>query len=80
MNWGLEQADKLKFEIYLDSTGPGRPLYEANGFSYIREHHIRPRKETPDREWLDLEHKVGPIVFWPMKRPVSGGPYLGKAE
>lgn len=73
LDWGLEQADKLKLGIYLDSTAPGRPLYEANGFSYIQEHHIRPKKETPDREWQELEEMVGPIVFWPMQRPVSEG-------
>ncbi|POS72410.1 hypothetical protein DHEL01_v209191 [Diaporthe helianthi] len=79
LNWGMEQADKLGLEVYLDSTGPGRPLYEANGFSYIQEHHIRPRKENPDREWQELEQKVGPIVFWPMKRAVSEGAALDKA-
>lgn len=71
LNWGMEKADDLRLEIFLDSTSPGRPLYEANGFSYLQENHIRPRKDKPDRQWQEVEAKVGAITFWPMKRFIS---------
>lgn len=71
LNWGVEKADELRLDIFLDSTSPGRPLYETNGFSYLQENHIRPRKDNPDHQWQEVEKKVGAITFWPMKRPIS---------
>lgn len=79
LNWGMERADELRLEIFLDSTSPGRPLYEANGFSYLQENHIRPRKDHPDRQWQEVQAKVGPIIFWPMKRSVSQVANINKA-
>lgn len=68
----MEKADELRFDIFLDFTSQGRPLYEANGFSYLQESNtIRPRKDRPDRQWPVLEKKVGAIIFWSMKRNVS---------
>ncbi|KAH8779968.1 hypothetical protein F5883DRAFT_540965 [Diaporthe sp. PMI_573] len=73
LNWGVEKADELRLDIFLDSTSPGRPLYEANGFSYLQENHIRPKKDHADHQWQEVEKKVGAITFWPMKRPASQG-------
>lgn len=79
LNWGIEQADELRLDIFLDSTSPGRPLYEVNGFSYLQKNNtIRPRKDRPDRQWQELEKKVGEIIFWPMKRPVRQAEKMDK--
>lgn len=66
MDWGLAKAKELGFDFYLDSTPYGRPLYEANGFSYIEENTNHPQTDSPDEAWKNVEDKVGPFTFWLM--------------
>ncbi|KAI3390600.1 hypothetical protein diail_9101 [Diaporthe ilicicola] len=66
MDWGLEKAKVLGYDFYLDSTPYGRPLYEANGFSYIEENINHPQIDSPDEGWKNVEEKVGPFTFWLM--------------
>lgn len=75
----MEKVDEFRLEIFLDSTSPGRPLYEANSFSYLQENHICPRKDHPDRQWQEVQAKVGAITFWPMRRFVSQVENMNKA-
>ncbi|TGJ78981.1 hypothetical protein E0Z10_g9780 [Xylaria hypoxylon] len=72
MDWGLKKADDTGVDFYLDSTPYGRPLYEANGFTYIEENINIPTTENPDEKWKEIENKVGPFTFWLMWRPVGG--------
>lgn len=71
MDWGLAKAQDLGFDFYLDSTPYGRPLYEANGFSYLEENINHPTTDTPDEAWKDVEEKVGPFTFWLMWKPAG---------
>jgi len=66
MDWGLAKAEELGFDFYLDSTPYGRPLYEANGFSYLEENINHPKMDNPDEAWKNVEEKVGPFTFWLM--------------
>lgn len=68
---GLEKAQELGLDFYLDSTPYGRPLYEANGFSYLEENINHPETDTPDEGWKDVEEKVGPFTFWLMWKPTG---------
>ncbi|KAJ0115044.1 hypothetical protein J7T55_001452 [Diaporthe amygdali] len=71
MDWGFEKAEELGFDFYLDSTPYGRPLYEANGFSYIEENINHPQTDSPDEAWKEVEEKVGPFTFWLMWKPIG---------
>lgn len=72
MDWGLKKAEELGYNFFLDSTPYRRPLYEANGFAYIEENLNYPQTENPDKEWKEVEDKVGPFTFWLMRRPAGG--------
>ncbi|KAI1361536.1 acyl-CoA N-acyltransferase [Xylaria arbuscula] len=69
MDWGIKKADEMGVDFYLDSTPYGRPLYEANGFTYIEENVNIPKSDSPDEKWKEIEKKVGPFTFWLMVRP-----------
>ncbi|KAI8630811.1 acyl-CoA N-acyltransferase [Xylariaceae sp. FL1651] len=72
MDWGMKKADELGVDFFLDSTPYGRPLYEANGFTYIEENINIPTTDDPDDHWREIEKKVGAITFWLMWRPNGG--------
>lgn len=72
MDWGLKKADELQYDFYLDSTPHGRPLYEVNGFFYLKENVNHPTTDNPDEAWKQIEEKVGPFTFWLMVRPFGG--------
>ncbi|KAK7738453.1 hypothetical protein SLS53_005972 [Cytospora paraplurivora] len=72
MDWGLKKADELQYDFYLDSTPYGRPLYEANGFIYLKENVNHPETDNPDEAWKQIEEKVGPFTFWLMVRRFGG--------
>lgn len=73
MDWGLVKAKELGYDFYLDSTPYGRPLYEANGFSYLVENINHPQTESPDEAWKSVEDKVGPFTFWLMWKATGDG-------
>ncbi|TGO17540.1 hypothetical protein BTUL_0016g00030 [Botrytis tulipae] len=68
MNWGMKKADELGYEFLLDATPYGRPLYDVNGFVYVEENITHPQTDTPDKEWKDIDERVGPFTFWLMRR------------
>jgi GNAT superfamily N-acetyltransferase len=37
LKWGIDQADKLELECYLESSVEGRALYERFGFKVLKE-------------------------------------------
>lgn len=37
LEWGLDEADRRGFAVYLDGTGIAKPLYERNGFGVVKE-------------------------------------------
>jgi hypothetical protein len=78
MDWGMRKADELEFDFFLDSTPPGRPLYEANGFVYVEKFTIHPETNNPDEKWKEIDEKVGPFTFWLMWRPPGGNYEDGK--
>lgn len=78
MDWGMQKADELGYEFFLDSTPYGRPLYEANSFVYVEENVNHPQTDNPDDKWREIDQKVGPFTFWLMKRPDGGELGAGK--
>ncbi|KAI3331302.1 hypothetical protein F4824DRAFT_476188 [Ustulina deusta] len=72
MSWGMDKADKLGVEMFLDATPVGKPLYEANNFVCIKENIIAPETKTPDEGWKKLQSQVGRVPFYLMWRPING--------
>lgn len=68
INWGLEQADRLGLECFVEATKEGKPCYERFGFKVVEENVLRSEKEDPDEEWKTLEEKLLPFTWWSMRR------------
>jgi hypothetical protein len=71
MAWGTRKADEMSLEAWLDATEHGVPLYKKHGFEVVLENPLRPAKANPGPVWVKTEALLQPMVFWPMKRPVS---------
>lgn len=71
MNWGMAKADELGYDLFLDSTPYGRPLYEANGLILVEENFNLPYTDNPDDAWKQVRERVGGFTFWLMWRPVG---------
>ncbi|TVY64368.1 hypothetical protein LSUE1_G007924 [Lachnellula suecica] len=78
LDWGMNKADELGYEIFLESTFYWRPLYKTNGFIHIQEFVIHPETAVPDDKWMEIEEKVGVWRAWLMWRPVGGNYEEGK--
>lgn len=72
MDWGINKADEMGVEMFLDSTPVGKPVYEANGFHVVEKTVIIPQTSNPDEKWKEAEEKIGHSVWWLMWRPVRG--------
>lgn len=61
LKWGLDRADADGLPTYLDSTPPGKALYEKAGFKVVKELYF-------DLKPWGKDHVV---TTWPMVRPLS---------
>ena len=70
MRWGLDHADKLGSESFVEATVEGKPLYERFGFEVVdtNELHV---EEKPSQEWKELESTLIPFTWWSMHRPAK---------
>ncbi|KAF2133082.1 hypothetical protein P153DRAFT_334003 [Dothidotthia symphoricarpi CBS 119687] len=68
LTWGIEKADELDVEFWLDATPLGKPLYEKHGFELVKRNPVVPKTDLPDEDWQQLQGEMGEIVFWTMKR------------
>ena len=72
LSWGMNKADEMGVEMFVDASPVGKPLYEANNFVCLKEHIVAPRTETPNEAWKKLESQVGKSPFYLMWRPING--------
>ncbi|KAI1350314.1 hypothetical protein F5Y01DRAFT_159301 [Xylaria sp. FL0043] len=72
LNWGMNKADEMGVEMFLDSTPVGKPVYEANDFHVVEKTVIIPQTDNPDEGWKEAEEKIGHSSWWLMWRPVRG--------
>ncbi|KAH6662600.1 hypothetical protein B0J14DRAFT_286350 [Halenospora varia] len=69
MKWGLQKADELNLETFVESTDHAKGLYEAHGFTVIREFVLNADVEEPSEEFMALKKKFLPLHGWIMSRP-----------
>ena len=72
MAWGIDKADEMSLECYIDATEAGVPLYEACGFVKASKVDFNASKDEPSPHWKELQAELLPFAFWPMWRPVRG--------
>ncbi|KAF4634827.1 hypothetical protein G7Y89_g3276 [Cudoniella acicularis] len=70
--WGIEQAQKLGLECWLEASEPARFLYEKYGFQTLFKMVLSPEKANPSEEWLRWQHELSPTYFYVMWRPPNG--------
>ena len=71
MKWGIEHADKLGLECFVEATKEGKPCYERFGFKVMDEKNLHVEKDDPNQEWKGLESQLLPFVWWSMHRDVK---------
>ncbi|KAK5988395.1 hypothetical protein PT974_12549 [Cladobotryum mycophilum] len=78
IEWGIKKADELGIETWVNSTGPGVPLYQEYGFVVVNETTLCPETENPNEEWKEMAERFSPMDQWVMWRPVGGKYEEGK--
>ena len=71
MAWGIEKADEMGLESYVDATEAGVHLYETFGYVKASRVDFNASKENPSPQWKALQAELLPFSFWPMWRPVG---------
>ena len=72
MKWGVEKADAMGVEMWLDATVYGVALYQKHGFVVVHQNSVAPRTETPSKEWGEIAKRLEPMTMWQMWRPIGG--------
>jgi len=72
MDWGVQKANEMDLEAYIDATDVGKHLYETYGFIAGQKVDFDPSKPNPSARWKELEKILLPFTFYPMWRPAGG--------
>ncbi|KAI1826380.1 hypothetical protein F4861DRAFT_105195 [Xylaria intraflava] len=72
LNWGMNKADQMGVDLFLDATPVGKPAYDANGFRVLEKTVIIPQTDNPDEKWKEAEEKIGHSTWWLMCKPLRG--------
>ena len=78
MGWGVEMAQEKGFEVFVEGTDLGRPLYEAFGLTVMSVAHLDAYERNMSDEWRKLEREILPMHFYFMWKPAEGVYQMGK--
>ena len=70
MRWGLDKAQEKGFEVFIEGTDVGRPLYESFGMTVMYVNHLDAYEPNQSDEWRKMERKILPMHFYFMWKPV----------
>jgi GNAT superfamily N-acetyltransferase len=68
LQWGVDRADELNCEIFVEASTHGAQVYRTFGFIFVDEYWIRRGNPEPDEEWKMLEETHPFTAAW-MWRP-----------
>ena len=77
MQWGLEHADRLGLESFIEATDLGKPVYEKFGFRVLERNELRAperlmevgkKGEKEELKGKELERTMLPFEWWSMLR------------
>ena len=71
VQWGVDKADELNCDSFIEASWQGRQVYEKFGFMYTDEYRTRRTDPEPDEAWKELEEKHPFMARW-MWRPKQG--------
>ncbi|KAL9578079.1 MAG: hypothetical protein Q9212_005948 [Teloschistes hypoglaucus] len=72
VKWGVQKADELKLETFIEAAEPGIPLYLKQGFELVDYHVIDPTVEDPSERWKELKERLPPVRWAFMRRSATG--------
>ena len=74
MRWGLQKADEMGVEFWLDATVRGKPLYESHGFGSVLKNVLTVDNSGANEGWKRLDRVMNedPMTMWVMWRPIGG--------
>ncbi|CAG8961277.1 hypothetical protein HYFRA_00013556 [Hymenoscyphus fraxineus] len=72
MQWGIDQADKLGLEVFIEASQAGKPLYDKFGMINLMKIEICPEKKNPGYQWKNFMHELLPMTFYCLWRPAGG--------
>lgn len=78
MRWGVDKAQEKGFEIFIEGTDEGRPLYEKFGLAVMYVDHLDAYDRNPSDEWRKMEREILPMHWYFMWKPAQGVYEKGK--
>ena len=71
MAWGVQKAEELGYQSWMEATETGRGLYEKFGYQVLFKVSFDDRRDKPSGQWRKLQHELTPEPFYAMWRPVK---------
>lgn len=73
MKWGLEKADAMGLDSFVEVTEAGYEMYKAAGFITVDDFWVDTETNQPTQEWKNLKEKLKfPMHGYFMWRPPGG--------
>jgi len=73
MQWGLNKADAMGLDSFVEATEAGHEMYKAAGFITVNDLWADARTEKSTDEWESLKKELGlPMHGYFMWRPPGG--------
>lgn len=60
MEWGVQKADEMGVDSFVEASASGRLLYAKFGFLTYKKLIVDTKVENPSKEWLELEKSLAP--------------------
>ena len=73
MQWGLQKADAMGLDSFVEATDLGYDMYKAAGFFSVNEFWVDAQTDRPTEEWENLKKQLGfPMHGYFCWRPPGG--------
>lgn len=72
VNWGVQKADELGIECFVEATDPGSMLYQKFGFTNLMKVLVDAENGTKERHEMIKKLAPQPVKYWAMWRPKGG--------
>ena len=73
MKWGLDKADAMGLDSFVEATEAGYEMYKAAGFITVDEFWADTKTDAPTQEWKSLKEELKfPMHGYFMWRPPGG--------
>ena len=72
VNWGIQKADELDIECFVEATDAGRMLYQKFGFTKLMKVLVDAENGDEKRHEMIKKLTPQPVKYWAMWRPKGG--------